>query len=54
MWLTDSFSVTFFFGRWWGAMCIHVSHVQLLYTVIDMWRINVWRGHSCVANVHSN
>ena len=28
MWLTDGFSVTFF-GRWWGAVHIHVSHVQL-------------------------
>ena len=28
MWLTDGFSVTFF-GRWRGAVCIHMSHVQL-------------------------
>ena len=32
MWLTDGFLVTFF-GRWWGAVHIHVSHVQLPYTV---------------------
>ena len=32
MWLTDGFLVTFF-GRWWGAVRIHVSHVQLQYTV---------------------
>ena len=32
MWLTDGFLVTFF-GRWWGAVRIHVSHVQLPYTV---------------------
>ena len=36
MWLTDGFLVTFF-GRWWGAVRIHVSHVQLPYTVINMW-----------------
>ena len=29
-------------------------HVQLPYTVINMWSINVWRGHSRVANVHGN
>ena len=28
MWLTDGISVTFF-GRWRGAVRIHVSHVQL-------------------------
>ena len=28
MWLTDGFLDTFF-GRWRGAVCIHVSHVQL-------------------------
>ena len=32
MWLTDGFLVTFF-GRWWGAVHIHVSHVQLPYMV---------------------
>ena len=53
MWLTDGFSVTFF-GRWWGAVCIHVSHIQLLYMVINVWRINVWRGHSCAATIHGN
>ena len=36
MWLTDGFSVTFF-GRWWGAVRIHVSHIQLPYTVIYVW-----------------
>ena len=35
MWLTDGFSITFF-GRWRGAVRIHVSHVQLPYTVINM------------------
>ena len=35
MWLTDGFSVTFF-GRWWGAVRIHVSHLQLPYMVINM------------------
>ena len=28
MWLTNGFSVTFF-GRWRGAVRIHVSHMQL-------------------------
>ena len=32
MWLTHGFLVTFF-GRWWGAVRIHVRHVQLPYTV---------------------
>ena len=27
MWLTDGFLVTFF-GRWMGAVCIHVSHAH--------------------------
>ena len=35
MWLTDGFLVTFF-GRWRGAVRIHMSHVQLTYTVINM------------------
>ena len=35
MWLKDGFSVTFF-GSWWGAVRTHVSHVQLLYTVINV------------------
>ena len=25
-----------FFGRWWGAVHIHVSHVQLPYMVINV------------------
>ena len=24
------------FGRWWGDVCIHISHVQLQYTVINV------------------
>ena len=36
MWLTDGFLVTFF-GRWWGAVRIHVSHIQLPYTVHCTW-----------------
>ena len=44
VWLTDGFSVTFF-GRWWGAVHIHISDVQLPYTVINMWGINMWWGH---------
>ena len=36
MWLMDSFLVTFF-GRWWGAVRIHMSHVQLPYMVINVW-----------------
>ena len=35
MWLTDGFLVTFL-GRWMGAVRIHVSHVQLPYTVINV------------------
>ena len=32
MWLTDGFSVTFF-GRWWGAVRIHVSHVHMVINI---------------------
>ena len=45
MWLTDCFLVTFF-GRWRGAVRIHVSHVWLTCTVMpsrvafNQW----WRG----------
>ena len=35
MWLTDGFLVTFF-GRWRGAVCIHISHIQLPCTVINV------------------
>ena len=35
MWLTDGILVSFF-GRWRGAVCIHMSHVQLPYTVINV------------------
>ena len=35
MWLTDGFVVTFV-GRWRGAVRIHMSHVQILYTVINV------------------
>ena len=35
MWLADSFW-SLFLGRWRGAVRIHVSHVQLLYTVINV------------------
>ena len=35
MWLMDGFSVTFFW-KVEETVCIHVSHVQLPYTVINM------------------
>ena len=41
MWLTDGFSVTFF-GRWRGAVRIHMSHVQLTCTVINMHVTTIW------------
>ena len=45
-----------FFGHFsWkveGTVRKHVSHIQLPYTAINMWRINVWRGHSHAATVH--
>ena len=38
-----------FFWKVVGTVRIHVSHVQLPYTVINVWRINVWvEGHSHV------
>ena len=30
-----------FFWKLVGTVCIHMSHVQLPYTVINMWRINL-------------
>ena len=42
-----------FFGRWWGAVRIHINHVQLPYTVINMWGINVGGGIN-MCNVHGN
>ena len=41
MWLTDGFLVTFF-ERWWGAVRIHVSHVQLPYMVHCTRWTHVW------------
>ena len=58
MWLTDGFLVTFF-GRWWGAVRIHVIHVQLLYMVHRTRWTNLWwwgqYTHTCVptATIHS-
>ena len=44
-----------FFWKVVGTVRIHVSHVQLPYTVINVWRINVWvEGHLCAATVHGN
>ena len=36
MWLTDGFSVTFFFGRWRGQCAYTLIHVQLPCMVIDL------------------
>ena len=46
MWLTDGFLVTFF-GRWWGAVCIHVSHVQLPYTVYSRVVVGAIYAYMC-------
>ena len=44
-----------FFWKVVGTVRIHVSHVQLTYTVINMWRINVWvEGAFTCGNVHGN
>ena len=59
MWLTDGFLVTFF-GRWWGAVRIHVSHVQLpCGGDIHMWDllmcggdIHVWDLLTCAGDIH--
>ena len=47
MWLTDGFSVTLF-GRWRGAVRIHVSHIQLPCTVLMCGVV----GHSHVGVTH--
>ena len=54
MWLTDAFLVTFF-GRWRGAVRIHVSHVQLTYTVINVQcdgGIHMWELLMCGRDIH--
>ena len=44
-----------FFWKVVGTVRIHMSHVQLPYTVINVWRINVWvEEHSRAATIHSN
>ena len=51
-----------FFWKVEGTVHIHVSHVQLLYMVINVWGINVWRGILVqltymvinVCNIHGN
>ena len=63
MWLTGCFWVTFF-GRWWGAVRIHISQVQLLYTYrylfmcgggdIHMWELPSHVGGllTCGGGIH--
>ena len=63
MWLTDGFLNTFF-GRWRGAVHIHMSHMQLMcginmhgyYYYMVEGSPHMWLTcGSCVAiNVHSN
>ena len=50
MWLTDGFLVTFF-GRWRGAVCLHMSHIQLP-CMLRVGVTHVWKGHSHVGVTH--
>ena len=42
-----------FFWKVVGTVRIHVSHVQLPYTVINMWRINVWVEGAFMCSYHT-
>ena len=53
--MVDGLFLGDFFWKVVVTVCIHVSHVQLPYTVTNVWRaITVWRGHSCAATIHGN
>ena len=41
-----------FFGRWRGAVCIHVSHMWLTCTVINVQGNNYYMCHGSVEDVH--
>ena len=54
MWLTDRFMDTFF-GRWRGAVRIHVSHVQLTCGINVHGNYYMVDGSlTCGINVHGN
>ena len=50
MWLTGCFLVTFF-GRWWGAVCIH-GNTQILRTLPCGGDIHVWELLTCGGDIH--
>ena len=58
--LVDGRFLVTFFGRWIGAVHIHISHVQLPYTVVRcrvvgtfMWEFtHMWRRNSRVGVIH--
>ena len=51
--MVDGLFLGDFFGRWRGTVRIHVSHVQLPYTVINMWKINVWMEGAFTCSYHT-
>ena len=42
-----------FFWKVVGTVCIHMSHVQLPYTVINVWRINIWVEGAFTCSYHT-
>ena len=42
-----------FFWKVVGTVRIHVSHVQLPYMVINMWRINIWVEGAFTCSYHT-
>ena len=52
MWLTGCFLGDFFL-KVVGTVRIHVSHVQLPYTVINVRRINVWVEGAFTCSYHT-
>ena len=42
-----------FFWKVVGIVRIHMSHIQLPYTVINVWRINVWVEGAFMCSYHT-
>ena len=51
--MVDGLFLGDFFWKVVGTVRIHVSHVQLPYMVINMWRINLW-ARECPLHPHVN
>ena len=51
--MVDGLFLGDFFWKVVGTVCIHVSHIQLPYTVINMWRINMWVEGAFMCSYHT-